>query len=193
MIETQQEGGLKSTKVRRIDLDYGSKKTCSRFQDTMIGQIFMLSQHNGIIFNSQAICSVDFPTFYWGPSNFELTLNLHSILLEFRRNKTQTLNPKGLLPFSFSSLLPSSSTRNSRLSGPHNGVQMKLFLGKLLSNFLKYRQRKLLEAFALNWELKAFGIDLGTPSDLAFSSFLDRHGGGRGGKYSISSPIKTTG
>lgn len=39
MIETQWEGGLKSTKARRINLDYGSKKTCSWFQDTMIGQI----------------------------------------------------------------------------------------------------------------------------------------------------------
>ena len=40
MIETQREDDLKSTEVR-IDLDHGSKKTCSWFQDIMIGQIFI--------------------------------------------------------------------------------------------------------------------------------------------------------
>ena len=41
MIETQREDDLKSTEVR-IDFDYGSKKTCSWFQDIMTGQIFIL-------------------------------------------------------------------------------------------------------------------------------------------------------
>ena len=41
MIETQREDDPKSTEVR-IDLDYGSKKTCSWFQDITTGQIFLL-------------------------------------------------------------------------------------------------------------------------------------------------------
>lgn len=71
--------------------------------------------HSGIIFNSQTICSVNFAALYWGPNNFELNLNRQTILLEFTRSKTQVLNPRCLLSFSFPSLLPGSSTHNSRL------------------------------------------------------------------------------
>ena len=145
----------------------------------------MLPQHSGIIFNSQTICSVDFAAFYWGPNNFELTLNRQSILLEFTRDKTQMLNPECILSFSFSSLLPGSSTHNSRLL---RGYRLSSFQDNI-SMISKIQAEKTTGSFCFKPRAQSFWHRPWHSQWSCISIFLDKYRGTERQKVPASSHL----